>query len=152
MSSGLELIPLGIALVGMLSQSARARYNDLENNQVSAEASATLPTRMVDPHILDDTLGGLPFTVEKTPTGLSIALSTGVLHLDLSTGGNFHATFNRETAEEALDALQQMESRYSQLFQRSLAEQFLSNAQTAGMPIQQVDSNDGVIRLRVTVS
>jgi len=151
-STGLELIPLGIALIGMLSQSVHSRYNELEQSQTEEQQTAVLATRMVDSRILESALRDLAIDAEKTSAGFVIQLKTGELHLQLSGEGSFRAHFDRETAEEALNTIHELEGRYSQLFQHFLTQQFLSNADKAGMPIEQVASNDGIIRLRVTVS
>jgi len=152
MSTGLELIPLGIALMGMLSHSVHSRYQEEQRGQKEEAQTADLATRMVDPQILEKTLSDLAIGADKTSTGFTIPLGTGALHLHLSGEGNFWAHFDRDSAEEALNTIQELERHYSQLFQHSLAEQFLANASEAGMPIEQVESNDGIIRLRVTVS
>jgi hypothetical protein len=152
MSSGLELIPLGIALVGILTKSMQERYKEQERLANKTTQHVELPTRMVDPAILADTLSALGLVSEPSPGGQIIRLGTHHVELFSSAEGNFWVRFDRATAEEVVISTQMIETKYSELFQQSLARQFMSNAQEAGMPIEQLNSTDGVIRLRVTVS
>jgi hypothetical protein len=151
-SSGLELIPLGIALVGILSQSVKERYAEQEVDMATNGNLASIPTRMIDSELLAQVLLDMGIETESDGTGLSVLLQSGGVRFLRAPDGGYWASFDRNAAKGVLEDLQVVEDRYSEVFRQNIAEQFVSNAQKAGLPIKQFESHDGVIRMRVTVS
>lgn len=152
MSSGLELIPLGIALVGILSQSVKDRYTEEESGLATNGNLASIPTRMIDLELLTQVLSDMGIETESDGTGLSVSLQSGVVRFLRAADGGYWASFERNAANGVLENLQVVEDRYSEVFRQNIADQFVSNARKAGLPIKQFESQDGVIRMRVTVS
>jgi hypothetical protein len=147
MSSGLELIPLGIMLIGALSKSIRDRAREAEE-----EGLTSLMTRMVDPVILKEALESENLNFEGTDNALVIGMGDRTIRLVRSEGFNYGVVMNQIDIGASIDLLERIEERYCSIFQQHVASQMEVRASSLGYPVQRVETGDETIRLRITVS
>jgi len=147
MSTGLELIPLGIFLIGALSRTIHERLEE-----ASVSGALTLETRMVDVDILLEALSQNGIEYQQTEQEIHVTSEGSDLVFRRSARLNFHLVLSELNSDAAASALETIEQTYCGIFQENIAAQFTSNANSLGYPISREVTEDDTIRLRITVS
>jgi hypothetical protein len=147
MSTGLELIPIGIMLVGVLSKSLKDRAKN-----ASETSAPNLMTRMVDPSILRRSLESENLEFLGTDDELTVNTGEGTIQMVRSEGLNYGVVMTQLDHDGSVDLLQRIEERYCSIFQEHLATQMETNASSLGYPVHREVTDDETIRLRITVS
>ena len=151
MSTGLELIPIGIALTGLLAQSLKERMNNPESS-VSEGDIFSVQTRITDFDLLREALDQSRFNFDDGPGELQV--TDGITSVTFSAASNSTtwASFSPTDRETSLAIIESIETSYARQLQTNVVAELLQNAEIMGMTASTENSSDGVIRMRVMIS